>query len=180
MISVAIFVSLLDDYGQSRLQDTPPVVGLFIIRHNDNMSIEIRDLKDGDLEQVRANPLEDAVKCYPDLPIDPRASYTALWDDVIVACGGAVMMWKGVWEFWLILTKDSKLDGAHSIVALEAIRRKIDEIIEENNIVRAQAVVRLDFPRGIRMLEALGFQAEGYMRKYTPDFCDVYRYARIK
>jgi hypothetical protein len=142
--------------------------------------IEIRQLQNGDIEYVRANPLEDAVKCYPNMPIDPRASYTTLWNDVIVGVGGAVMMWEGVWEFWLILTKDSKLDGAHGIVAFETIRRKIDEIIEENNIVRAQAVVRLDFPRGIKMLEALGFQAEGYMKKYTPDGCDVYRYAKVK
>ena len=142
--------------------------------------IEIRALLQEDLKYVRENPLEDAVKGYPDIPIDYKTSYTALWDGVIVGVGGAMMMWEGVWEFWLILTKDSNLSGAHGIVAFEAIRKKIDEIIEENNIVRAQAVVRLDFPRGIRMLEALGFQAEGYLRKYTPDGCDVYRYAKVK
>ena len=141
--------------------------------------IEIRQLQDGDIEYVRANPLEDAVKSYPNMQVDPKTSYTALWDGVIVGVGGAAMMWKGVWEFWLILTKDSKLDGAHGIVAFEAIRKKIDEIIEDNNIVRAQAIARLDFPKAIKMLEALGFHLEGYMKKYTPDFCDVYRYARI-
>ncbi len=142
--------------------------------------IEIRQLQDGDIEYVKANPLEDAVKSYPNMQVDPKTSYTALWDGVIVGVGGASMMWKGVYEFWLILTKDSKLDGAHGIVAFEAIRKKIDEIIEENNIVRAQAIVRLDFPRGIKMLEALGFIAEGYLKKYTPDGCDVYRYAKVK
>ena len=142
--------------------------------------IEIRKLQDGDIEYVKANPLEDAVKSYPNMQVDPKTSFTALWDGVIVGVGGAAMMWKGVYEFWLMLTKDSKLDGAHGIVAFEAIRKKIDEIIEENNIVRAQAVVRLDFPRGIKMLEALGFQMEGYLKKYTPDFCDVYRYAKVK
>lgn len=141
--------------------------------------ITIRKLKEEDIKYVRKNPLEDAVKCYPDMPTDPKASYTALWDGVIVGVGGASMLWESNWEFWLILTKDSKLDGAHGIVAFEAIRKKIDEIIEENNIVRAQATVRLDFPRGIKMLEALGFQAEGILRRYCPDGCDSYRYARI-
>ena len=141
--------------------------------------IEIRQLQDGDIEYVKANPLEDAVKGYPNMQVDPKTSYTALWDNVIVGVGGAAMMWKGVYEFWLILTKDSKLDGAHGIVAFEAVRKKIDEIIEENNIVRAQATARLDFPKAVKMLEALGFTFEGILRKYTPDKCDVYRYARI-
>lgn len=142
--------------------------------------IKIRKLQDGDIEYVRANPLEDTVKNYPDMPIDPKTSYTALWDGVIVGVGGASIMWEDTWEFWLILTKDSKRDGAHGIVAFDAIRKKIDEIIEENNIVRAQATVRLDFPKGIKMLMALGFEKEGLLKKYTPDRCDVYRFARIK
>lgn len=142
--------------------------------------IKIRKLQDGDIEYVRANPLEEAVKNYPDMPIDPKTSYTVLWDDVIVGVGGVSMMWKGVGEMWLILTKDSKRDGIHGIVALNTIRKKVDEIIEENNIVRAQATARIDFPKGIQMLEALGFEREGFLRRYCPDGCSVYRYARIK
>lgn len=142
--------------------------------------IEIRALLQEDLKYVRKNPLEDAVKGYPDMPIDYKTSYTALWDGVIVGAGGASMMWKGVWEFWIILTKNSKRGGIYGITALEAIRRKIDEIIEENDIVRAQATVRLDFPKGIRMLEALGFEREGLLRRYTPDGASVYRYAKVK
>lgn len=142
--------------------------------------IEIRKLQDGDIEYVRANPLEGAVKNYPDMPIDPETSFAALWDSKIVGVGGASMLWKGNWEFWLILTKDSKREGAHGLVAFDAIRKKIDEIIEENDIVRAQATARLDFPKGIDMLVWLGFENEGRLRKYTPDGCDVYRFARVK
>jgi len=116
--------------------------------------IEIRQLQDGDIDYVRKNPLEDAVKNYPEMPIDYRTSYTALWDGKIVGVGGMSIMWSGVGEFWLILSKDSKLDGAHGIVAFDTIRKKVDEIIEKNNIIRAQATARLDFPRGIQMLEA--------------------------
>lgn len=142
--------------------------------------IEIRQLQDGDIEYVKDNPLEDAVKSYPDMPIDYRTSYTALWDGKIVGVGGMSLMWTGVSEFWLILSKDSKLDGAHGIVAFDAIRKKVDEIIEENNIIRAQATARLDFPKGIQLLEALGFEREGLLRCYCPDGGSVYRYARIK
>lgn len=142
--------------------------------------IEIRQLKQEDLKYVRENPLESAVKGYPAMSIDYRTSYTALWDDIIVGVGGAAILWKGVWEFWLILAGDSKLDGLHGIVAFDAIKEKVDEIIEDNKIVRAQATARLDFPKGIKMLEALGFEREGLLRRYAPDGASVYRYARIK
>lgn len=141
--------------------------------------IEIRQLKDGDIDYVKSNPLEDAVKSYPNMQVDVQTSYTALWDGKIVGVGGASMMWKGVYEFWLILTKDSNLNGAHGIIAFDAIRKKIDEIIEDNDIKRAQATARLDFPKAIKMLEALGFQREGLLRRYTPDGASVYRYSRI-
>lgn len=142
--------------------------------------IEIRQLQDGDIEYVKANPLEEVVKDYPNMPIDPETSYTALWDGKIVGVGGISMMWRGVGELWLILTKDSNRKGAHGIVAFDAIRKKIDKIIKENNVVRAQATARLDFPKGVSMLVALGLKNEGRMEKYTPDGCDVYRFARIK
>ena len=142
--------------------------------------IEIRQLQDGDMEYVKANPLEGAVKDYPDMPIDPKTSYTALWDGKIVGVGGAAMLWESNWEFWLILSKDSNRAGAHGLVAFDAIRKKIDEIIEDNNIVRAQATARLDNPKAIDMLIWLGFENEGRLRKYTPDRCDVFRFARIK
>jgi hypothetical protein len=146
----------------------------------ENGTLSIRQIQEGDIEYVRANPLEEAVKSYPDMQVDPKTSYTALWDGVIVGVGGASLMWGGVYEFWLILTKDSNRNGTHSIVAFEAIKKKIDEIIKENEIFRAQAVVRLDFPKGIKMLEALGFQREGLLRRYTPDGASVYRYSRIR
>ena len=141
--------------------------------------IEIRQLQDGDIEYVRANPLEEAVKGYPDLPIDYRNSYTALWNRKIVGVGGISIMWSGVGELWLILSKDSKRDGMNGVIALDAIGKKVNEIIRENKIVRAQATVRIDFPKGIQMLEALGFEREGLLRRYTPDGCSVYRYSRI-
>lgn len=141
--------------------------------------MEIRPLQKGDIEYVKVNPLEGAVKNYPDIPVDPKTSYTALWDGKIVGVFGILIMWKGVGELWLILTKDSNRKGAHGLVALDIIRKKVDEIIKDNNIVRAQATVRVDFPKGIQMLVVLGFEVEGRLRKYTPDGCDVYRFARI-
>lgn len=144
--------------------------------------IKIRKLQDGDIEYVRINPLEEAVKNYPKLVPDPKTSYTVLWDDKIVAVGGIAMLWEGVGELWMILTKDSKRNGIYGLVAFDVIRKKIDEIIEEYNIYRAQAPVRVDFYQAIKMMEALNFKNEtpNGMKNYCPDGCDVYMYAKVK
>lgn len=144
--------------------------------------IKIRKLQDGDIEYVRINPLEEAVKNYPEFSPDPKNSYTVILDDKIVGVGGIMILWEGVGELWLILTKDSKREGIYGLMAFDAIRKKIDEIIEECNIYRAQAPVRVDFHKAIKMMEALNFENEtpNGMKNYCPDGCDVYMYARIK
>lgn len=138
----------------------------------------IRDLQDGDLEYVRENPLEGAVKNYPKMIPTPPA-FTVIFDDKIVGVGGTIILWEGVGEFWLMLTKDCKREGIFGIVAFEAIKNKVDELIKEHKIRRAQCTVRTDFPKARKMVEALGFRQEGIMLSYCPDKCDVWLYARI-
>ncbi len=138
----------------------------------------IRDLQDGDLEYVRENPLEGAVKNYPKMIPTPPA-YTIIFNDKIVGVGGAIILWEGVGEFWLMLTKDCQREGLFGIVALDSVKKKVEEIIEEYKIRRAQCTVRVDFPQARKMVEFLGFKQEGLQRNYTPDSCDVWMYARI-
>ena len=140
--------------------------------------ITIRDLQDGDLEYVRENPLEGAVKNYPRMIPTPPA-FTAIFEDKIVGVGGAIILWDGVGEFWLMLTADCKRDGVFGIMAFQAIKNKVDDIIEKHKLRRAQCTVRVDFPKARKMVEAIGFKLEGLMKKYCPDGCDVWLYARI-
>ena len=140
--------------------------------------ITIRDLQDGDLEYVRENPLEGAVKNYPKMIPTPPA-FTAIFEDKIVGVGGAIVLWDGVGEFWLMLTADCKRDGVFGIMAFQAIKDKVDDIIEKHKLRRAQCTVRVDFPKARKMVEAIGFKLEGLMKKYCPDGCDVWLYARI-
>ncbi len=138
----------------------------------------IRDLQDGDLEYVRENPLEGAVKNYPKMIPTPPA-YTIIFDDEIVGVGGMIILWKGVAEMWLMLTANCRKEGFFGIIAFEAIKNKVDEMLEEHKIRRAQATVRIDFPKAKKMVKALGFELEGIMKSYTPDGADVELYARI-
>lgn len=140
--------------------------------------IEIRDLQDGDLEYVRENPLEGAVKNYPKMTPTPPA-FTALFEGEIVGIGGMIILWEGVGEMWLMLTANCKREGVFGIIAFEAIKKKVDELIKEHKMRRVQCTVRVDFPKARKMVVALGFQLEGLMKKYCPDSCDVWLYARI-
>ncbi len=124
--------------------------------------------------------MQDSVKEYPEFAIMPNTSYTALVDGTIVGVFGMHIMWPGVCELWLMLTKDYMTFGVSGVEAFYEIKKCVDVMIEENNIVRAQALARCDFPKAIKMLEVLGFQREGRLRKYAPDGCDEYRYALIR
>lgn len=135
-------------------------------------------MQDGDIEKVRENPLEGAVKNYPKMTPTPPA-FTAVFEDKIVGVGGAIILWEGVAEFWLMLTADCKKEGIFGIIALQAIKNKVDDLIRQYKLRRAQCTVRIDFPKARKMVVALGFELEGLMKCYCPDGCDVWLYARI-
>lgn len=131
-----------------------------------------------DLDYVRANPFEGAIKGYPYMEV-PDNCWTAIFQDMIVGVGGLIIHWEGVAEVWLMLTADCEKDGFHGVIALAAIKDKMEELIRDNNIRRAQATVRTDFPQAVKMIEYFGFRCEGLMEQYCPDGGDAYRYARI-
>jgi len=111
------------------------------------------------------------------IPTPP--AFTAIFDDKIVGVGGMIILWDGVGEMWLMLTADCKREGIFGIVAFQAIRNKVDELIKDHKMRRVQCTVRVDFPQARKMVVALGFKLEGLMREYCPDGCDVWLYARI-
>lgn len=142
--------------------------------------MEFRPATQEDLDYVRANPFEGAVKDYPYMEVPNEYTYTAIFRDEIVGVGGLVIHWPGVAEVWLILTDDCRKDDIHGLVALGAIRDKMEELIESNNINRAQATTRVDFPVAIKMIESFGFKRESLMECYCPDKSDAFRYVRIR
>lgn len=140
--------------------------------------ITIRDLQDGDLDYVRKNPLEGAVKKYPEMIPTPPA-FTAEFEGKIVGIGGMLVYWEGKGMMWLMLTAECKRENIFGIMAFEAIRKKVDELIKKHKMKRVECNVRVDFPKARKMVEALGFKLEGLMKYYCPDDCDAWLYARI-
>jgi len=138
----------------------------------------IRNLEEGDLEYVRNNPLEGAIKNYPRMIPTPPA-YTIIFNDKIVGVGGMIILWDYVGEMWLMLTADCQREGLFGIVAFEAIKKKVDDLIEIHKMRRVQCTVRVDFPKARKMVVALGFELEGLMKCYCPDGCNVWLYARL-
>ena len=132
-----------------------------------------------DLDFVRQNPVEDAVKNYPYLGVPDDNTYAVEYEGSLVAVGGLYVRWEGVGLLWLILTADSAKDGLHGLRALCAIKEKTDELIAKNNLWRAEAIIRVEFDKAIKMIEFLGFQREAMLEKYMPDKTDAYLYKRI-
>ncbi len=141
--------------------------------------MELRKSTQEDMAFVRQNPFEGAVKNYPYMEIPHENCYTAIYESAIVGVGGMIILWDGVGEVWLMLTADCKKYGIFGIVAFEALRKKVDELIEEHKMRRVQATIRTDFPKAKKMIKALGFELEGIMRAYAPDGADVELYARL-
>lgn len=139
--------------------------------------IEIRKLQEGDIEYARRNPLEEAVKGYPDFPVPKENCYTGLVDGKIIGVYGVTVLWEGVGELWLILTKDVL---NFKVETYKRLKQCVEELIGNCNLRRTQAVVRTDFPQAIKMMEHLGFEREGLLIDYCPDKCDVYMYAKIR
>ena len=138
----------------------------------------LRPATQSDIELVRANPLDDAVKSYPAMT-NLDDCVTGLHNGIIWGVGGMVIHCEGFGEFWLMLTKDCKEDFS-GLKILREIQAFVDDRIEVRNLHRAQAVIRFDNMAGIKMIEFLGFEMEGFMKQYLPDRAGAYRYAKIK
>ena len=106
---------------------------------------------------------------------------TGIVDGKIIACGGVDLMWEGVGEVWMFVSPviDS-MSLKFKARAYKIIRDGLEEIIENNNLVRCQAWGRVDFPQSHTILKHLGFKAEGLAECYTPDLCDAILYSRIR
>lgn len=142
--------------------------------------MEFRKTIQEDLDYVRENPFEGSMKNYPYLQAPSENCYTAIFENMIVGVGGLNILWEGVAEAWLILTANCKKDDLYGIIALNAIREKMEELIETNNVRRVHATTRTDFPQAIKMIESFGFERECLSKEYFPDKSDAYRYARVK
>ena len=142
------------------------------------MKLETRPYEDGDMEYVRANPFQEEVKNYPDLPI-PEHTYTCVFDGEIVAVGGVKMLGEDSGEAWIIMTKQSRKDHIFGLIACRAITDKLDSLILELELKVCQARVKLNFAVAIRFIEALGFTIVREIKGYFPDGVSALLYSKV-
>ncbi len=140
--------------------------------------LEVRPIRDGDFEYVKANPFQECVRDYPDLVI-PANSYTCIYDGEIVAVGGINLFLPGVGEAWIVMTKQSKKDGIFGVIACRAIKKKLDELIIALRLRRCEVQARADFPIAIRFIEALGFTDPYERRNYFPGGISGLLYSKV-
>ena len=141
--------------------------------------MEFRPATQEDLDYVRQNPFEGAVKDYPYMQCPDENTYAVLYEGALVAVGGLYVKWQGVGVLWLMLTDECKKDGVHALRALEAIKEKTNYLIEANGLWRAEALVRVEFKKAIKMIQYLGFKRESEMEKCFPDKTDGFMYVKV-
>ena len=141
--------------------------------------MEFRQATQEDMEYVRQDPFEGAVKDYPYMQIPDENCFTGIFESEIVGVGGVQVKWEGVGLFWLMLTAKCRKQDMFGIIALHALRDKVDELIEKNNLWRAIAEVRADFPKAIGMIEFFGFERDCLMEYHCPDKGHAYLYSKI-
>lgn len=91
------------------------------------------------------------------------------------ACFGAVHIWQGVEEMWL-LTEERVRD--YPLLMTKAGKTYRDFRVIAENLHRLQITVRCEDMRAVRWATALGFEIEGFMKKYGPDKADFYMMSR--
>ena len=106
-----------------------------------------------------------------EFPAKTGIYYSDKWPEgKIVGCGGMVILTENHRaEAWIIIIDDViKLRIDHRLV-----RNQLYEWIIDNNIVRVEAPLRVDFKAGFRYARHLGFEHEAILKKYHPGGVDA-------
>lgn len=102
--------------------------------------------------------------------------YSLFKEDLIVAAAGVHILWGGVAEGWIVMSK-------HGYSAPKTVARYTDRLFDgimaDNELWRIQASVSASDTKALRFASWLGFEDEGLMKKYGPDGSDYRRVARF-
>ena len=157
-----------------------------------NLQAKVRKSTQADLDYAMTNPHHELVKSNLAVRVPETNTFTWYCEEQsedglhinqrVIGIGGCIIPWPGRGEFWMILTSQFEEKLVDQMKTLDIIVDKINELIEVNQFVRAQAIVRADFPKAIKMLEVLGFKNEtpDGMEHFFPDGTMGYGYAKIR
>lgn len=102
--------------------------------------------------------------------------FTGFINDQILGCAGAVQLWPGVAEAWVVSTA---LVPNFKLAFHRAVKAYFEIVIETLKLKRVQAAVHCDHEVSHKWVKRLGFIPEGIMPCFGPDGADYVRYGRI-
>lgn len=94
----------------------------------------------------------------------------------IIACGGVVILWRGVGEAWGLTTKHV---DRYRIFYYKNTKLLIESIAQSFNLHRVQATVPVGHEPAARFIMRMGFAREGLLRKFGPDGSDFIMFGRL-
>jgi len=104
-------------------------------------------------------------------------AWSVVVDDGIIACGGVVIIWRGVGAAWVIFSEQM---GDHALWLTRMTRRVLEDAIRIYKLHRLETMVEASNEQYRRWVKVLGFTPEnGVARAYTTDKKDTTRFERI-
>lgn len=91
----------------------------------------------------------------------------------IIAIAGLMPEWENRATAWAYISKDA---GRHFV----RIHKAVSRFLEQSDYRRIEATIDVGFDAGVKWIEMLGFEYEGYLRAYRPDGADMLLYARVR
>lgn len=135
---------------------------------------EASDLASIDLQPWQRQPEFELNKDYGEwLFENSYCAHTIISGDKVVGAGGAIELWPGRAEVWLLLDKSAGavMSGVHRITT-----RFLDALPH----ARVETGCEVEWPEAHRWLKMLGFEHERTARKYMPSGRDIDIYVRIR
>lgn len=107
-----------------------------------------------------------------------RHLLSLLYKDKLVCIAGVNYHREGVGEVWLV--PSAEVDE-HKFLFYKAIQWLIDSyLMGSQNLHRLEMSIRVDWEKGIRWAQRIGFEREGLARQWSSDKKDYILYAKVK
>jgi len=137
--------------------------------------MEFKRYQKGDLSKILNISELKAFQFVPEDSIDPNLSWSFYDDNALVACGGFVQLWFGVYEAWVhVLDYDTFL--SYKICLIKKFRREISQL----DYHRLQATVNEKTINYQKFMHLLGFTVEGTLKFYGPTKDNHIMFARVR
>lgn len=102
---------------------------------------------------------------------------TVLHNGEVIACAGVQELWPGIGEIWSLFSLST---DEHYIQVSRIARDVVENIMGSGRIRRLQCHVRMDFYRGLRLAQFLGFTEEGIAKGFDPNGEDCYLFGMVR